>query len=180
MNSISIKNIIKEFNKSEFRRKNISYELVSGWPCICKYGKTLCMTIPYFTRKFVKDKVELYPIYCSVTIPLGNVNRIMDFTIYPFHSAWSHVNYSNPVGYFKHQALADVKDKAAYQVLQDQLYGYMDEMVAAIKTKSAFTQEEEMRVLFSKLMEPSLLPQYKSINQKFYGYFCQLEGGERT
>lgn len=175
MEAISIKSIIKEFNRSEFRRKNIPHELVSGWPCIRKYGKTLCMTIPYFTRKFVEGKVELYPIYCSVTIPLGNVNRIMDFTIYPFQAAWSQVNYRKPVGYFKHKALADVKDKAAYQALENQLYSCLDEMVNAIMTKGDFTKDQELQALFSKLMEPSLFPQYKRINPKFYGHFCQLE-----
>ncbi|MFI3206038.1 MAG: hypothetical protein R3Y33_02210, partial [Clostridia bacterium] len=98
MNNISIKKIIHDFNRSEFRRNNIPQELVSGWPCIRNYGKTMCVTIPYFSSQVIEGKVTLFPIYCSATIPLGNLDRVLDFTMYKFQTSWAQVDYSKPAG----------------------------------------------------------------------------------
>lgn len=174
MKQISIYQLITEFNRSDLRKKMIPQELVSGWPCIRKIGKTLCITIPYYNRVVRADQVALYPLYCSVTLPVGNPDRLMDFTIYPNQRDWDDLDYTKPVGYFKHAALADVKTGDEYQTLCKQLYDYFDRMVAAILQKEPFAAEEQMIKLFSKLMEPGHYPQYLRINKKFYSYFCQL------
>ncbi len=171
---ISTYQIISDFNHSDFRQKAIPQELVSGWPCIQKIGKTLCITVPYYARSASQKKVALFPIYCSATFPLGNQDRLMDFTIYPYQKEWRDIDYSKPVGYFKHAALEDVKTKEAYQELCREMYGCYDEMVAAIMANKPFDNEEKMIVLFTKLMEPGQYPQYLRINKKFYSYFCHL------
>ena len=171
---VSIYQLISDFNHSQFRKSVIPMGMVSGWPCIRKIGKTLCVTIPYYARSVQDSKVALSPLYCSVTVPVGNPDRIMDFTIYPHQRSWSDVDYSKPAGYFKHKALEDVGTKAEYQALCRQLYGYYDQMVAAIQARKPFEGENEMIELFSKLMEPGHYPQYLRINKKFYSYFCRL------
>ena len=170
---ISVYNIVKTFNHSEFRRKTIPQELSSGWPCIRQYGKTLCITIPYYAKKRVGDKIALKPLYCSVTFPIGNVDRILDFTIYPYQRDWADIDYSKPAGYFRHEALADVTTKTEYQELCKQLYEYYDEMLAAILERKPFDKEADMKALFSRLMEPGHLKQYQKINNKFYSCFCE-------
>ena len=174
MEHFSTYQLISEFNRSDFRRKTIPQELVSGWPCVQKIGRALCITIPYYARSIETDKVALFPLYCSVTFPLGNQNRLLDFTVYPYHKEWKDVDYTKPAGYFKHKALEDVKTKGEYQELCKRLYGYYDQMIAAILAKKAFAQEEEMIALFSKMMEPGHYEQYQRINKKFYRYFCRL------
>ncbi|MCH5211614.1 MAG: hypothetical protein J1G06_01225 [Oscillospiraceae bacterium] len=171
--NISIKKIIKEFNSGEFRRSSIPLEVVSGWPCLSRLGKTLCLTIPYFSRKAVDKKAALYPIYCSVTIPLGNPEKIVDYTLYPIQKEWKDVDYKKPVGYFKHEALNDVATKGEYTALRDELYGYIDEMAKSIINGKPFEQAEAASKLFSKLMEPGLYPYYLRINKKFYSFFCE-------
>lgn len=171
---ISVYNIVKAFNRSEFRRKAIPQELSSGWPCIRMYGKTLCITIPYYAKKRMGERIALKPLYCSVTFPLGNVDRILDYTIYPYQRDWADVDYTKPAGYFKHEALAEVTTKAEYQGLCKQLYEYYDAMVAAILAGKPFEEEQQMKALFSKLMEPGHFNQYQKINNKFYSCFCQL------
>lgn len=174
MDNFSTYKLISDFNRSDFRRKSIPQELFVGWPCVQKVGKTFCMTIPYYSRKMVGNTVELYPIYCSVTVPVANPDRVMDFTIYPHQKDWADLDYKKPVGYFKHPALDDVKTKGEYQQLVQQLFGYYDKLVQAVMNKKPFAEEKEMIELFSKLMEPGQFPQYLRINQKFYGYFCRL------
>lgn len=174
MDSFSTFKLVSDFNRSEFRRKAIPHNLFSGWPCVHTVGKTLCMTIPYYARTSTSERIALYPIYCSVTFPVMNPDRLMDFTVYPHQRLWSDINYSEPIGYFKHEALADIKTKGEYKELVMQLYGYYDSMILAVLAKKPFVEEAQMIKLFSKLMEPGLYPQYLRMNKKFYSHFCRL------
>ena len=137
-------------------------------------GKTLCLTIPYYARSVTSDRIALYPIYCSVTFPVANPDRLMDFTVYPHQRMWSDVQYSEPVGYFKHEALADVTTKGEYKELVMQLFAYYDKMIQAVLNKKPFVEEDKMIKLFTKLMEPGQYPQYLRMNKKFYSHFCRL------
>lgn len=175
MNNLSVFELVTQFNHSNFRRSSIPMGLVSGWPCIRQVGKMLAITIPYFSRTPGEDKIAIYPLYCSVTVSLKNIDRVLDFTIYPYQAEWRNIDYTKPTGYFKHEALKEVKTKEEYQALCQQLYGYYDQMVEAITNKKPFVQEGEMTRLFSILMEPGHYPQYLKINKKFYSYFCRMD-----
>ena len=100
MDNISVYKLVADFNRSDFRRKAIPHNLFSGWPCIHTVGKTLCLTIPYYARSATGERVALYPIYCSVTFPVANPDRLMDFTVYAHQRLWSDIRYDEPVGYF--------------------------------------------------------------------------------
>ncbi len=173
MENTSVYNLITEFNHSDFRRKSIPQEVAAGWPCVQYAGKMLAITIPFFARKAGKDKIALYPIYCSVTFPILNPKRLLDFTIYPLNPLWSSVDYNKPAGYFKQEAIKDIK-KQEYKEMCMELYGYYDKMVEAVLAKKPFEESDEMSKLFTKLMEPGLYPFYKKINGKFYTSFCRL------
>lgn len=174
MKNISIRQAMKDFLDSDFRKFNIPMQMVAGWPSLVNYGKTLCLVIPFFSRKRVENKVEIYPIYCSVTVPIKNPTRIFDYTIYTNKANWAKIDYATPCGYFKHEALKDVKTKQEYEALKDEFYAYYDEMVAAIYDKKAFENQEKLCKIFSMLMEPCLYPQYKMINNKFYSSLCEI------
>ena len=174
METISVYDLVSRFNRSMLHHSLIPMDLVSGWPAVSVFGKTLAVTIPYFGRRVEEGKVALYPIYCSVTVAANHPERILDFTIYTNQPQWQDVVYGKPCGYFKHEALQDVKTKGEYQKLCRELYGYYDRMLEAVRERKAFTQEPQMIALFSKLMEPGLYPQYLKINRKFYSNLCRL------
>lgn len=171
MEQRKMKELIRMFNHSELRRKLVPSELASGWPCIRMVGSRLCVVIPYFNRRPSEKGFALYPIYCSATIMWKNPDKVLDFTIYHTLPEWKDVDYSKPVGIFKHKALADVETRGEYLMLCDRLYHYYDEMVQAVLERRPFEEEEEMAKLFSKMMEPSLYPYYERINKKFYSNF---------
>lgn len=170
---ILVKELMEQFNKSDFHKKVIPMGMAAGWPCIHKMGKAVCITIPYFNRFMSEEKVLLNSIYCSVTFPVGNPDKLMDYTIYPYQRGWADVDYENPIGEFPHEALAGMKRKE-YKESCEQLYQYYDELLDAVRNRRPFEQAEEMSALFSKLMEPALYPQYLKMNKKFYSYFCKL------
>lgn len=169
----SVYQLIRSFNRGEFRRKSIPQELVSGWPAIRRLGKTLCVTIPYYARGRAEDKTILYPLYCSATVPLGNPDMLLDYTVYPHQQGWQDLDWSKPVGSFPHEALAGIGRKE-YQALCARLYNYYDEMVRAILQGKPFAAREEMGELFCRLMEPDQYPQYLRIDQRFYRFFCPI------
>ncbi len=173
MNSdISVKEIVSNFNKSELRKRIMPMGMASGWPCIHRMGKNLCITIPYFSRTIREDKkIALNSIYCSVTLVVNNPNKLLDYTIYPYQRGWDDIDYDHPIGLFPHQALEGMK-RNEYQQLCHQLYDFYDRMVESILAGQPFSEEKEMAELFTRLMEPAHYPQYLRINKKFYSYFC--------
>jgi len=169
---INISNMISEFNKSELRQSIIPLEMASGWPCIHKVGNVLCITIPYFSRTLTKDrKVALKPIYCSVTVPVMNPKRLLDFTVYPYQRDWDDVDYTEAVGIFPHPALEGIT-KDEYKHLCEELYSCYDDMVEAVMNNKKY-EGEKMQKLFSRLMEPAHYSQYLKINKKFYSFFVK-------
>jgi len=171
---ISVKQLITDFNRSPLRRALVPDNLYSGWPCLVKRGKCLCITIPYYSRVNQEKGIALFPLYCSVTIAVRNPKKVFDFTIYPYHKDWKEMDYSKPCGTFKHKALENVKTREEYQSLCDQLYACYDDMLECIQNNAAFEGADEMRRLFALLMEPSHYPQYLKIGPKFYANVCQL------
>ncbi len=174
MEQSRMKEVIHTFNHSELCRKLIPAELASGWPCLKKVRGKLYIVIPYFNRMPVKSGYALYPIYCSATIPWKMPEKMLDFTVYTIQENWKDVDYSKPVGFFKHKALEDIRTKDEYIALCNRLYRCYDEMVLAVLENKPFAGEEKMAGLFSKLMEPSLYPFYEKINKKFYSNFYKM------
>ena len=167
--------IIREFNRSTLRNKLIPMELVSGWPCLVVIGGKNCLQIPYYRRVKQKDCYLLYPVFCSATILVANPERLLDFTIYANQKEWSSISYARPVGRFKHIALNDVHTQEEYNALRARLYDYYDEMLEAVSKNEEFRNEDKMAELFTKLMEPSLYPFYRKINNKFYSNFVKYD-----
>ena len=173
MNEIHIQEIISAVNRGSFRNTSIPAELASGWPCVHYIGKTLCVTIPYFSRALSNDRVLLYPLYCSVTVPIKNPERIMDFTIYQYHPDWMGINYAHPCGFFRHEALKNVK-RSQYKQMCSKLYMYYDIIIAQMLSGMEAIGNEEMVSLFTQLMEPCHFEQYLKINTQFYSRYCKL------
>lgn len=169
---ISIRSLIKAFNQSALRNQIIPLGLATGWPAVTRMGETLCITLPYFSSTRTAEGVMLNSIYCSVTVPIFNPDKLMDFTIYPYHNLWQDIPYDRPVGIFPHEALKGLGRKEYHQ-LCEQLYDYYDQLLEAVTQGKPFGKQTEMMELFSRLMEPALYPQYLRINKKFYSTFAK-------
>lgn len=173
MKNIHIEEIIRKVNKSQFRLTSIPAELASGWPCIQVIENTPCVTIPYYYRKIVDEKVALFPLYCAVTVPLGNPDRVIDFTIFKHQRDWSEFNYNCPSGYFKHDAIAKIT-RSQYKKLCERLFSCYDKLIACMLANCEYHDNGEFSKLFTILMEPGHYEQYLKINKQFYTHFCKL------
>lgn len=165
--------LLNQVNHGAFRRSVIPMELAAGWPCLRKAGDKLAVTVPYFSRRITGETVALYPICCALTVLLDNPNQICDYQVFSYQPDWAGVNFNQPCGYFKHEALKGV-DRQTYQKMCMQLYACYDNMAHCIQQGIPFEKAEEMTKLFSVLMEPGLYPYYQKLNKNFYSKFCHL------
>lgn len=173
MRKINIENLMSAVNRGCFRQSSIPMELASGWPCIHYKGKVLCMTLPYFLRRVTDNRVALYPLYCTVTVPVENPERIMDFTIIPLQRECGNIEYSKPIGSFPHDGLSGV-NRTQYKQMCKELFAYYNELIISMQTGDPFSLEEEMSALMSRLMEPAHYEQYQRIDKRFFSRFCKL------
>lgn len=165
----------KKFDKGMFRKQSIPMECVQGWPAVRKLGNTICLMIPYYRRRILEQKgsarAELYPIYCSVTFPIGNPNHLYDFTIYRLQKDWKDVEFGKPIGCFDSAKITYAKDSEEYRKLCIELYKHYDGFIDAVKENVGFDEEERMSTLISQLIEPELYPYYERMNKGFYSHF---------
>lgn len=173
MNRISIEELMHTVNRGEFRKSSIPMELASGWPCIHRKGGCLCMTLPYFFRRPAEGAVAMYPLYCTVTVPVENPGRILDFTIFPLQREWTEADFKRPVGTFPHAALEGMK-RTEYNALCKELFKCYDALIASEKEGVPFDRDEEMIWAMNQLMEPCHLAQYRKIDKRFFTRFCTL------
>lgn len=165
--------LLSKVNHGSFRRALIPMELAAGWPSIRNMGGELGVTIPYFQRRIAGETIELYPLCCALTVLLDHPNQICDYTVFHYQPDWDEIDFEKPCGYFKHEALKGV-DRQTYQKMCMQLYACYDDMAWSLQQGVRFEKAEEMKKLFSLLMEPGLYPYYRKLNEKFYGTFCKL------
>lgn len=169
-NLFSTEALIKNLKTNAFiLNSSMPMGYVPGLPILCILNGNMCMKIPYLKYKITgeKDKTLIYPIRYVITITLPE-EQIVSFEDLSFHESFAKVNYSDPIGTFRHEAIKKL-DKQAYANLRISLYGEYDKIVNALTCGQPYTtsDEEEFKSLFNLLIEPSLLPFYKAIDYAF-------------
>lgn len=174
MEKLTMLDFIKKANTSEVRKRMIPMELSPGWPAISIKSSTICVSIPFLRTQLTEDKkVALFPLSSLLVLTWPNM-AIAEFSVLKFKKEYSAIDYTKPVGVFKHEAIKDL-NKKEYAEKRDELYSFYDELIDCIVNKKDFKREAEMRELFQLLMEPSLYPMYKHLFKNFFEVYCGLE-----
>lgn len=171
MSDMTMRGLIDKLNKSSARGFLVPMEMSSGWPSVSIKNGRVCITIPYFkTAPGESGQIFLFPLSYSVTLtwPEGN---IVSFLRHSFDKEYKGIDFSKPVGTFKHEAIKAL-DKAAYILAKESCFAFYDELIECIIEQKDFTHQDEMSVLLGQLMEPSLLPMYQKIAPQFFGAYC--------
>jgi hypothetical protein len=176
-NNMTMQGFINTINKSELRRCSIPMELSSGWPFVSIKKNTICVTIPYFATQRTKEKdYLLFPLSYLMTVTWSN-GKIVELLSLKYNKEYKAIDFSKPVGVFKHEAVKDMNAEE-YNAKKVDLYACYDKLIECITEKKSFDDEEKMRTLFKVLMEPGLYPMYKFISPKFYETYCGLDNGK--
>lgn len=169
--TISVSEILKKLRKNEFImncRMPMGY--APGLPVLQIRNHYLCMLVPYFKTHMTGevDKTQIFPIRYAVTLELPG-ERIIKYEDLSYHPAFGKVDFSRPVGYFRHDAIKQY-DKKKYQEKREELFLLYSKVANKLLFDSELAREEEERMqeLLQMLVEPSLLPQYRVMDRDFY------------
>lgn len=173
---IKVEEIIRNMNRSEFMFQcGIPLGYVAGLPILQIRKERLCLMIPYLKYKVTGqvDKTLVYPIRYIVTtvLPEGQVVEYMDLA---YQKTFSKVNFTEAIGTFRHEAVKHL-DKKEYQMLRDELLGQYDKVIGTLLYDEKYSGEDEQRMcrLMQQLIEPSLLPMYKALDEDFYNKYMR-------
>ena len=148
---------------------NVPMGYVPGLPVICILNGNLCMKVPYLKYKVTGevDKTYVYPVKFIVTVSIPE-ETVVGFEDLSFNDSFSNVEFNNPVGLFRHDAIKHL-NKEAYSNLRKDLYGEYDKIVAFLTENAAYTltDENKFKSLLNMILEPSLYPFYKAIDSDF-------------
>lgn len=172
--AISVKEILNTLKSNEFVlncQMPLSY--VPGLPLLQIKNGNLCLMVPFLRYKVTgqPDKTLVYPIRYTVTFVLPE-KQAVDFSDLKYNSRYSKVNFDAPVGLFRHEAVKHMS-KQEYKQARTELLAHYDKVIDALLNDAPYTQEDEqaMASLLHTLVEPSLLPIYKALDEDFYNKY---------
>lgn len=151
------------------QHSNIPMGYVPGLPIISILNGNLCMKVPYLKYKVTGevDKTFVYPIKFIVTISIPE-ETIIGIEDLSFNVSFANVEFNNPIGLFRHDAIKNL-NKEAYYNLRKSLYVEYDKIVCYLTNGGAYTltDESHFKTLFNVILEPSLHPFYRAIDSDF-------------
>lgn len=169
-----MKQLIAKVKKSAVVRNLIPMELGTALPLLSIRNNQLCVTLPFFRAMTQpEDKTLLYPFVYTITAAWPNGN-IIEFKNLRFEKAYKNVEFSKPVGTFRHEAIKHL-NKARYKEMKDELFLLYDELIINICSNEPENEalEMDLKALLALLVEPSLKPFYEATDKKFYHKFME-------
>lgn len=161
--------ILELKNTPQVQHSNIPLAYTPTLPILAVRNSYLCMIVPFARYQITgkKDETLVYPIRHTVTLSLPDYT-IVAIDDMRFDPRFANVDFSKPVGKFRHEAIKHL-DRTAYNQKRQQLLGMYDKLTASLVDGTPFTAEddEQTALLANMLTEPSLKPFYKVIDADF-------------
>lgn len=177
MELISIKEMLHIINCSGAVRSSVPMGMGAGLPMLEIAGGRLLVSVFYY-KSIPKpnDKTELYAPHNIITVSCPD-GRLVSFRTLPYETKYADLDFSKPVGTFRHKAIQHL-DHKGYVEKKNELYALLDKQIAYIAGQDGvFTAEDrgKLRELYGILCEPSLRMFYRDISPKFYDdYFTEV------
>mgnify|MGYP004458928239 FL=1 len=135
-----------------------------------KENGDLCLKVPFLKYRVtgIVDKTEVYPVKYLVT-RLFPERTLLSCEDLAKNVAFSQVDFSHPIGYFRHEA-AQKLDAQAYNKAQQELYTLYDALGDSLikGIYSPVEKEKRLKELLKVLVAPYLHRFYKAIDKNFY------------
>lgn len=176
---INIAETLKEIRTSNFIHNcNIPLGYTNGLPILQIKNDKLCVLIPYLMYKVTgePDKTLVLPVKYTVTVSLPDRNIVAfeDLSIDPI---FKNVNFSKPIGYFRHESIKKL-GKNEYKEKRAELLAMYDKIASAILYGEPYSEEDDkaFRELLNIIIEPSVKPIYRALDADFCNkYFTETE-----
>ena len=174
MKDINILNFLKVAKTSDFQLScGMPLGYVSGLPIVSIQGGKVCLKVPFLKYKVTGevDKTLVYPVKYVITYSIPSMLPV-GFEDLSYNEAFRKVNFNEPIGFFRHDAIKTL-DKMAYKKKKEELLSMYDKLASALVNNTAYSLEEEtaFKDLLGMMLEPSVKPIYQVIDKKFYDKF---------
>lgn len=166
----SISEFRKSLSKSDFLMQcKIPLGYSQGIPLLREVGGQVCLVIPFLKYKVTGkvDETLSYPIRYTISAD-ATTGEIIGFENLQFNYLFQGIDFSAPVGKFRHETLKKY-DKEACGKLFGELYHTYDRIIDAIRSgESHALEDENVRRLLAILLAPELRETYKLLDQAFF------------
>ena len=168
---ISVIKIINQLKTSDFLVGcEIPLGYVAGIPTVQIKNDTVCLVIPYLKYKITGavDKTLVFPVRYLVCISLPD-EKVVQFADLSEMRGASKIDFSKPVGLFRHDSIKSYT-RQEYDSKRKELMMCYDVLLSSLiyGTEFSVAEQNKMKELLRLLVEPSLIPFYKSIDPDFY------------
>lgn len=141
-----------------------------GLPVFTVENDYLCVTFPWLRYKVTgeADKTHVFPVRYMLTyvLPECVCTRFEDLAYTP---GYADADFSRPCGLFRHDAIKDL-DRAGYEALRSRTLAGMDALASSLLDDTPLNPATEMQLEqdLKKIIEPSLMGQYRHLAPDFY------------
>jgi hypothetical protein len=173
LNEMTMKLFIKKIRNSDVAKSLIPMQTTSGLPVISLRKGEICVTIPYYKVTLKpNDKTLVYPLSYSITALWPN-GKIIDYKNFKYIPGMKHIDFSVPVGTFRHEAVKKLNE-LEYGTLRSELLSCYDGFIHSIKENKQYENTARMKELINIIMEPYQKPMYLIVGSKFFKGFISL------
>ena len=170
-------NIVSELFASLKRRPEIQALIPMGYtpgiPVFSSRQDELCVEIPFLRYRTTGeiDRTLVYPVRYMATYVIPEM-KMVSFVDFAFTKMADNVDFNKPVGYFRHEAIANLNQKEYNDLRKRTLLG-LDKLASSLLGETEEDPENENRLAadISRIVEPSLYPFYKSLSSNFFRKF---------
>ena len=168
--SIVISEILAELKTNRFLLDcEMAMGYVPGLPLMQIRREQLCLLVPFLRYQLTgrADQTLVYPIRYTVTLTLPEKKPVA-FSDLRFDSRFEAVQMEEPVGLFRHRAIRHLS-RSQYRDMRHALLKEYDKVANTLlySASYSFKDEQKMRTLLQQLLEPSLLPMYRVLDDSF-------------
>lgn len=167
----SLKETIKNIQTGSFALNcAMPIEYRAGLPILKIVNNQLCVVIPFLKYKITGevDKTQVFPVMYTITASLPT-GKIVGFEDLRFNPEFAGTDFSTPVGLFRHDSIKQLT-KQEYVQKRALLFEMYEKIIASILYGEEYTESDDnaFSELLNMLLEPSLKPYYKLIDNDFY------------
>lgn len=140
-----------------------------GIPVLTSRQGELCVDIPFLRYRITgqKDRTLVFPVKFVATYVVPEMNMV-SFVNLAFTDMAKNVDFNKPVGFFRHEAIADLT-RQQYDELREHTLTCLDRLAYCLLNGGNDPENEEnLANDMSLIVEPSLYPFYKSLSPKFF------------
>lgn len=167
---ISLKEVLHKINIGEAVRSAVPMGMGAGLPMLEIAGERLLVSVFYYrSNPKPGDKTELFAPKYIISVGYPDC-KLAAFRTLPHEAKYASTDFTAPVGTFRHDAVKHL-DRKQYVDKKNELYALLDKQIAYLGGEDGvFTAEdrEKLRGLYAMLAEPSLLPFYRDMSEKFF------------